>query len=157
MIGEMDRNLPVYDVQTLARYRYDRGAESRLGSTLLAVFGGLALLLATIGVYAVMAFSVGQRTREIGVRVALGARQAEIIAMFLREGWRLAAIGVVVGVALSAAVARVLASAFLGLRISDAIVFALGSLMLSLAVLMACWIPARRAAGVDPMVALRSE
>src|SRR6185436_16253567 len=100
MVRELDRDLPVNDVQTLAQYRYDRGAESRLGSTLLAIFGGLALLLATIGVYAVMAFSVGQRTREIGVRVALGARSTEIIAMFLREGWRLAAFGIAVGIAL---------------------------------------------------------
>jgi predicted permease len=157
LIGEMDRNLPVYDVQTLARYRYDRGAESRLGSTLLAIFGGLALLLATIGVYAVMAFSVGQRTREIGVRVALGARRGEIVALFVREGWRLAVVGVVIGVALSAGVAKVLASVFLGLRIRDAIVFALGACLLLLAVLAASWIPARRAAGVDPLIALRSE
>jgi len=157
IIRDMDRNLPVNDVQTLAQYRYDRGAESRLGSTLLAIFGGLALLLATIGVYAVMAFSVGQRTREIGVRVALGARSTEIIAMFLREGWRLAAFGIAVGIALSAGVAKVLSSVFLGLRMSDAIVFALGAGLLSFAVLAACWIPARRAAGVDPMIALRSE
>jgi predicted permease len=157
MIGAMDHNLPVYDVQTLAQYRYDRGAESRLGSTLLAIFGGLALLLATIGVYAVMAFSVNERTREIGVRVALGAARVQIVAMFVREGWRLAAIGVVIGIALSAGVAKLLASAFLGLRMSDAIVFALGAGLLSFAVLAACWIPARRAAGVDPMIALRGE
>jgi len=157
IIGAMDRNLPVYDVQTLARYRYDRGSESRLGSALLSIFGALALLLATIGVYAVMAFAVSERTREIGVRVALGAARAQIVAMFIREGSKLAAIGVVIGVALSAGVAKVLASMFLGLRISDAVVFALGASLLSFAVLAACWIPARRAAGVDPMIALRSE
>ena len=77
--------------------------------------------------------------------------------MFIREGSKLAAIGVVIGVALSAGVAKVLASMFLGLRISDAVVFALGASLLSFAVLAACWIPARRAAGVDPMIALRSE
>jgi ABC-type antimicrobial peptide transport system permease subunit len=77
--------------------------------------------------------------------------------MFLREGWRLAMVGIVIGVALSVGVAKVLASMFLGLRISDAIVFALGAGLLSFAVLAACWIPARRAAGVDPMIALRSE
>jgi len=157
MIGEMDRNLPVYDVQTLARYRYDRGAESRLGSTLLAIFGALALLLATIGVYAVMAFSVNERTREVGVRVALGAARAQVVAMFVREGLKLAVAGIVIGIALSVGVAKVLASLFLGLRVSDAIVFALGACLLSVAVLAACWIPARRAAGVDPMIALRSE
>ena len=157
MIVAMDRNLPVYDVQSLAQYRYDRSAESRLGSTLLAIFGGLALLLATIGVYAVMAFSVSERTREIGVRVALGAARVQIVAMFVREGSRLAVVGVVIGLALSAVVAKLLASAFLGLRMSDAVVFAFGAGLLSLAVLAACWIPARRAAGTDPMIALRSE
>jgi putative ABC transport system permease protein len=157
MIVAMDRNLPVYDVQSLAQYRHDRGAESRLGSTLLAIFGGLALLLATIGVYAVMAFSVSERTREIGVRVALGAARVQIVAMFLREGSRLAVVGVVIGLALSAVVAKLLASAFLGLRMSDAVVFAFGAGLLSFAVLAACWIPARRAAGTDPMIALRSE
>jgi putative ABC transport system permease protein len=116
-----------------------------------------ALLLATIGVYAVMAFSVSERTREIGVRVALGAARVQVVAMFVREGSRLAVVGVVIGLALSAVVAKLLASAFLGLRMSDAVVFAFGAGLLSLAVLAACWIPARRAAGTDPMIALRSE
>jgi putative ABC transport system permease protein len=157
IVREMDRNLPVYSVQSLAQYRYDRGSESRLGSTLLAIFGGLALLLATIGVYAVMAFSVGQRTREIGVRVALGAARGQIVSLFVREGSRLATVGIVVGVILSIGVAKLLSSMFLGLRVIDAITFAAGSAILGVAALAASWIPARRAAWVDPMVALRNE
>jgi hypothetical protein len=157
IIREMDRDLPVYDVQSLAQNRYDRGSESRLGSTLLAIFGALALVLATIGVYAVMAFSVSQRTREIGVRVALGAARGQIVHLFIREGARLAITGIVVGVLLSIGVAKLLSSMFLGLRISDAITFATGAAVLGAAALAASWIPARRAAWVDPMVALRNE
>ena len=147
----------MFDVQTLARYRFDRGSESRFGSTLLAIFGGLALLLATIGVYAVIAFTVSQRTREIGVRVALGAAQGQILRLFVGEGVRLAALGLGVGVALSLGVAKLLSSTFLGLRVSDAIPFAAGACVLAIAALVASWIPARRAARVDPMVALRAE
>jgi predicted permease len=153
----LDRDLPVYDVQSLAQYRYDRGAESRMGSTLLAIFGSLALLLATIGVYAVMAFAVGQRTREIGVRVALGAARRQILELFVGEGIRLALIGVAIGIALSAIVAKVLASAFLGIGVTDAVPFAGGAVVLGSAAILASWIPARRAARVDPMAALRSE
>ncbi len=157
IMRELDRDLPISGVQTLGQYRHDRGSESRLGSTLLAIFGTLALLLATIGVYAVMAFSVGQRTREIGVRVALGAARANIALMFVGEGLRLAATGLAVGLLLSLAVAKVLSSLFLGLTVSDAITFAAGAGVLTLAAVSASWIPARRAARVDPMVALRNE
>jgi ABC-type antimicrobial peptide transport system permease subunit len=154
---EMDKDLPISDVQSLAAYRHDRGSESRLGSTLLAIFGSLALLLATVGVYAVMAFSVGQRAQEIGVRVALGAASANIVRLFVGEGIRLAGIGLAVGIVLSLGVAKVLSSQFLGLRVSDTITFVAAAAVLALAVLIASWIPARHAARVDPMVALRSE
>jgi predicted permease len=154
---DLDKDLPIYDLQSLAQYRYDRGAESRMGSAMLSIFGSLALLLATIGVYAVMAFAVHQRTREIGVRVALGAARQQIVGMFVAEGARLALRGVVIGLVLSAVVAKLLASMFLGLALSDAITFAAGALVLGAAAVSASWIPARRAARVDPMVALRSE
>jgi putative ABC transport system permease protein len=153
----MDPHLPVYGVQTLAQYRSDRLDEIRLGSRLLSVFGMLALLLATVGVYAVMAFSVSQRTREVGVRVALGALQGQVIGLFVGEGMRLTAVGIGIGIALSAAVAKVLSSAFFGITAGDAITFAAVALLLSGVALTACWIPARRAAKVDPMRALRYE
>jgi predicted permease len=157
IVRAIDPSLPVYGVQTLAQYRSDRGAESRLGSTLLAIFGGLALLLATIGVYAVMAFTVGQRTREIGVRVALGAVRQHIVALFVTEGLRLTGYGLLIGLVLSAAVAKVLASLFLGVALTDAVSFVAAALVLVAAALAASWIPAQRAARVDPMVALRNE
>jgi predicted permease len=156
-LARIDRDLPVVRVQTLADYRSDQSEESRLGSTLLAIFGGLALLLATIGIYAVMAFSVAQRRREIGVRVALGAGGAQIVRLFLRQGLRLAAMGIFIGLGLSAAAAVVLASSFLGLTPSDALPVAAVSLLLAATALIACWLPARKAAGVDPMVALRTD
>jgi putative ABC transport system permease protein len=157
LLREMDSTLPIYSVQTLEQYRHDRSSEARLGSSLLAIFGSLALLLATIGVYAVMAFSVGQRTREVGVRVALGAAQRQIVRLFVWEGVRLAAIGVVVGLALSAATAKVLSAVFLGVSAADAVNFAGGALVLLAAGVTASAIPAWRAARVDPIAALRSE
>jgi putative ABC transport system permease protein len=154
---ELDRDLPVYDIQSLAQYRHDRGAESRMGSSLLTIFGSLAMLLATIGVYAVMAFTVTQRTREIGVRVALGAARTQIMQLFVGEGLRLASIGVVVGILLSAAVAKALSATFFGITVTDAVPFAAGAIVLAAAAVAASWIPARRATRIDPMAALRSE
>jgi putative ABC transport system permease protein len=156
-VRSLDPNLPVYGVKTLAQYRREHMAESRHGSTLLAVFGGLALLLASIGVYGVLAFAVSQRTREIGVRMALGAREREVVGLFLREGARRTMLGVAIGLALSVAVARLLASVFLGVTPGDAVAFAgVAGLLIAVATL-ACWVPARRAAKVDPMQALRYE
>ncbi len=153
----LDPNLPLYGVQTLAEYRRGHMAESRHGSTLLGLFAGLALFLASIGVYGVLAFTVSQRRREIAVRMALGARRHEVIALFLREGIRRAVLGLIIGLVLSAGVAQLLASVFLGIAPGDAITFA-GVAVLLLAVAgLACWLPARRAASVDPMHALRYE
>jgi ABC-type lipoprotein release transport system permease subunit len=157
IVRDLDRDLPVFGVQTLLQYRYERGAESRLGSTLLAIFGTLALLLATVGVYAVMSFAVNQRIREIGVRVALGAAAAAIATMFVRQAVRLAVVGLAVGSVLSLGVAKLLSATFLGLSMSDAIPFGASGVLLAVAVVAASWIPARRAARVDPMVALRAE
>jgi ABC-type antimicrobial peptide transport system permease subunit len=153
----LDPDLPLFGVQTLAQYRHDRMSESRLGSLLLGIFGGLALLLATIGVYAVMAFSVGQRTREIGVRVALGALERDVTALFVGKGMRLTTIGVVVGLALSAGVAKLLSSVFLGISATDVLPFTAVTVLLAGVATLASWIPARRAARVDPMEALRTE
>jgi putative ABC transport system permease protein len=104
-----------------------------------------------------MAFAVTQRTKEIGVRVALGAARKQIVQLFIADAARLAAIGLAIGIVLSAAVAKLLASVFLGLALSDAVTFGAGAVVLAAAAITASWIPARRAARVDPMVALRSE
>jgi predicted permease len=154
-LRSLDSNLPVYGVQTLAQYRRAHMSESRHGSTLLGIFGGLALLLASIGVYGVLAFAVSQRTREIGLRMALGARRSEVVGLFIREGMRRTMLGVAIGLALSAGVARLLAHVFLGVTPGDAVAFGAVAALLIAVATVACWIPARRAAAVDPMRALR--
>jgi predicted permease len=156
-LRSLDPNLPVYGVKTLAQYRREYMAESRNGSTLLGVFGGLALLLASIGVYGVLAFAVSQRTREIGVRMALGAHEHEVVGLFLREGIRRTMLGVAIGLALSVGVARLLASVFLGVTPGDSVAFGGVAALLIAVATLACWVPARRAAKVDPMRALRHE
>ena len=157
MIRELDKNLPLFGVQTLAQYRSSSVAEPRTGSTILAIVGIVALSLACIGVYSVIAFSVGQRTREIGVRVALGAEGRQVTAMFVREGARLTAVGIGVGLALSFVPAKVLSSMFVGLSAMDSVAFLGVAALLATIAGIASWIPARRAAAVDPMTALRVE
>jgi predicted permease len=157
MIRTLDKNLPVFGVQTMAQYRYDSLSESRVGSSILAIVGAVALSLACLGVYSVIAFSVRQRTREIGVRIALGAAGRQVTTMFVREGARLTAIGIAVGLGLSLGLAKLLASIFVGLSAVDALAFLGVAALLAGIAGAASWIPARRAATVDPMTALRAE
>ena len=156
-IHALDANLPVFGVETLAQYRRDRLSERTLGSTMLAVVGGLALLLACVGVYSVIAFAVGQRTREIGLRIALGAAHEQVIQLFVRQGARLIAIGLVVGLAMSALTVALLSATFVGVAAIDSLAFVAVAALLAAVGAGASWIPARRAARVDPMVALRVE
>jgi predicted permease len=154
-IHTLDRNLPLFQVVTLedalrARLDKEMGASSVLG-----VFGGLALLLAALGLYGVMAYAVAQRTREVGVRMALGAAQVQVLRQFVGEGVRLAGVGIVIGVLLAAALTRVIQRFLYGITPTDALTFALCAGLLGAVAAMASLIPARRAAKVDPMVALR--
>jgi ABC-type antimicrobial peptide transport system permease subunit len=117
----------------------------------------VALVLALLGIYGVIAYSVAQRTREIGVRVALGAAQGTILRMVLRQGLMLAGAGVVLGLAIAAAATRLLASFLFGVPPTDAVTFAGAAFLLTAAALAASWVPAHRAAACDPMIALRTE
>jgi predicted permease len=156
-LAALDRNLPIFAVQTLAQYRHESAAEARLGSGILAAFGSLALVLASIGVYGVISFSVRQRSREIGLRVALGAREQQVVRLFLGEGLRLTGVGIVIGLLLALGVVRLLSALFLGVAALDALAI-LGVLgILTTVALLSCWVPARRAARVDPMHVLRLE
>jgi putative ABC transport system permease protein len=125
--------------------------------TLLSVFGGLALVLASVGIYGVIAFAVSQRTREIGVRMALGARPADVLRLVLTEGLKLVAAGVVLGVAAALMLTRLLEGMVYGVRVRDPLIFAMVNLLMVTVALGACYVPARRATRVDPLVALRYE
>jgi len=131
--------------------------EARAASELAACLGALALLLAAIGIYGVMAWSVAQRTREIGIRMALGAETHDVLKLVLRQGMKLTLLGVVIGVAVSLAVTQMMKSLLFGLSATDPVTYMGVVLLLAMVALLACWIPARRAAKVDPMVALRHE
>jgi predicted permease len=129
----------------------------RLSAGLLTVFGGLALLLSTIGIYSVISYNVNQRVREIGVRMALGATAGDVQVMILREGIRLVAIGVLVGMTGAVAASRVVQSMLFVISARDAATFVLVPSILTLVAIVACWVPARRATRVDPSIALRDE
>ena len=157
IVRRLDRDLPIYSVQTMEQYRDDSLQKYRLSSTLLGLFGALALLLASLGVYGVMAFAVTQRTREIGVRVALGAMRHQVIGLFIGRGMRLASIGLAIGVLLSIGVTRLLASLLVVYSATDLVPFIGVLSLLGTVILLASWLPARRAARVDAMEALRHE
>jgi predicted permease len=157
MVREIDSNLAVFSPITMAEHLRSSLGPARMGALLLGMCGVLGLGLAAVGVYGMLAYSVRQRTREIGIRVALGAGPPEVLRLVLREGLKLAGIGIALGTLTGLPLAQ-LASRFLyGISASDPVTFVGVGLLLVSVALMACWLPARRAARVNPMVALRYE
>jgi predicted permease len=156
-IRALDPSLPIYNVKTLEQYRRDALFEKRMQATLISGFGLLALALASLGLYGVLAFTVAGRTREIGIRMALGANRSAVVRMVIGQGLRLMAIGVALGIAGALAFARTLQSLLFGVSATDPLTFVIVPLVLVMVALLACWIPARRATKIDPMIALRYE
>jgi putative ABC transport system permease protein len=153
----LDPDLPLFQVQTLEDVVRRTLNLQRATASLLGVFGALTLLLAAIGVYGITANSVSLRTREVGIRMALGARARDVSRMFVREGLSLSFIGVAAGLAISTAASRLLTAFLFGLEPTDTMTFAGGSAILCLVAVAASYFPARRAARVDPLVALRDQ
>jgi predicted permease len=149
--------LPVSDVETMGEIVSASVSRQRFNMWLMTVFGASALLLAAIGIYGLMAYSVEQRTQEIGIRVALGAQAAQVKNMVVLQGMRLAIAGVIIGVAVAFGLARFIASFLFGVTSRDPLVFVGVPLVLTLVALIAVWLPARRASRVDPIIALRAE
>jgi ABC-type antimicrobial peptide transport system permease subunit len=152
-----DASLPVFSVQTMEKVRQLSFWQFGLFGVMFAAFGVLALLLAAIGVYGVISYGVAQRTREIGVRVALGAQRGDVLGLVVRQGMTLASIGIVVGVVGAFGVTRVVKSLLIGVSPTDPVSFVGVAVFLSVVALVASVIPARRATTVDPIVALRME
>src|SRR5262245_26342601 len=156
-VQNLDKNLPVFGVKTLAEQLRDLLLPQRSLATLIGFFGLLTLSLVSIGLYGVMSYLVTERTYEIGIRIALGARRTDALLLVLRQGIMLVVFGTVIGLAVTLAITRILSSALYGVSANDALTYTGASLLIIFTALLACSIPARRATKVDPMVALRCE
>lgn len=157
VLQQLDKDQPMAKISTMDQLISDSVARSRFTMLLLSIFAGLALTLACIGIYGVMAYSVAQRTHEIGIRLALGAQRRDVLKLILRQGLRLALIGVVIGISAGLLLTRLMTSLLYGTTPGDPLTFAAVSALLMIVALLACYVPALRAMKVDPMVALRYE
>lgn len=153
----VDADLPLAEIKTMEQVLSASLTDWRFHAILLGAFASLALFISTIGIYGVIAYSVAQRTHEIGVRMALGAEQGDILKLVIRQGFRLALIGVGIGLVVAFALTRLIASLLYGVKPADPVTFSAVSLMLVGVALLATYLPARRATKVEPMEALRYE
>jgi putative ABC transport system permease protein len=156
-VWSLDRQIPVSNVQSMEELVSVSLAEQRFNMLLLGIFAGLALILSGVGIYGLMSYSVSQRTREIGVRVALGAQRADVMRLVVAGGANLAFIGIVIGCAAALGITRVMTSLLFEVKPTDPATFAASAVVLSVVVLAACYVPAWRAMRVDPIVALRHQ
>jgi putative ABC transport system permease protein len=156
-VRAFDSNQLIWRTQTLEDLLRTSLAPRRFNMMLLGIFAGVALLLAAVGLYGVMSYSVSWRTQEIGIRMALGAQQRDVLKLVLRQGMLMTLIGVGIGLVSAMALSRLLGSLLYGVSPTDAFTFVAVSIVLTAVALIACLIPARRATKVDPIVALRSE
>ena len=156
-VWEIDKDQPVSNIRTMEEILADSIARQRFSMLLLAIFAGVALVLAGVGIYGVMSYSVAQRTREIGIRMALGAQTGAVLKLAVGYGMKLVIAGIVIGLIAAFALTRVMSSLLFGVTATDPTTFTLISLLLVAVAALASYIPARRATKVDPMIALRYE
>ncbi len=156
-LAELNSGLVAFDPEFMDAILSNSIASKRFAMTLLTAFAGIALLLASIGIYGVLSYLVGQRKQEIGVRMVLGARRADVLRMILTDGARMTALGMAIGVVAALGLAQWMASLLFGVASTDPFTFALVIFTLSAIALLACYLPARRAMNIDPMSALREE
>jgi macrolide transport system ATP-binding/permease protein len=155
-VEKMDATLPVYNVKTLEEHMGFALFPLHAGAVAVGSFAVIAMILATIGIYGVMAYSVGQRTQEIGIRMAMGARAGDVWRLVLRQGMMITGIGIVLGLVGAYAMSRVVAGLLYGVSATDAVTFVAVSVLLGIVAMVACFVPARRAGNVDPVVAIRN-
>jgi predicted permease len=156
-VGQIDPREVIYGVQTMDEVVASSFAARRLSMILLGIFAALALVLSCVGIYSVISYLVGQRTHEIGVRMALGAQRGDVMRLVLGQGARMALIGVAIGIAAALGLTRLMANELFGVSAHDPLTFVTVAILLTLVALLACYLPARRAVRVDPTVALRYE
>ena len=154
-VWSLDKDLPIASVNTMEDLLSDSVARPRFRTFVFLVLGTLAIVLAVTGIYGVISYLVSQRTREIGIRVALGAQRRTVLHLIIREGMGLALVGAVIGLIAAFVLTRLMAGLLFEVGATDPLTFGLITILLLLVSLAACWIPARRAAKVDPLVALR--
>jgi putative ABC transport system permease protein len=156
-VRSIDKELPVFNTRSMDELMGNAVAQQRLTMALLGGFALLALVLAAVGIYGVMSYAVTQRTHEIGIRLAMGARPGHVIKLVIGQGMRLALVGIGIGLAASFGLTRIMANLLFGVSATDGFTFGGVALLLVIVALIACYIPARRAMKTDPMVALRYE
>jgi putative ABC transport system permease protein len=156
-VTALDPDLPVFDVGSLSGQIDRTLSQQRMAAALLSASALLALILASVGVYGVLTYSVARRTREIGIRIALGAERSSILRTVLRDGMALVGLGLVLGLACALVLSRLVAGFIFGISPTDSVTFAGITAVLGLVALLACYVPARKASRIDPLSALRHE
>jgi ABC-type antimicrobial peptide transport system permease subunit len=156
-VSGLNKDLPLYQARTMEQYLAAAVAQPKLNMTLLVVFAGVAVVLTAVGIYGVMAYSVAQRTQEIGIRMALGAQKIDVLRLIVGQGLRLVVLAMVLGIGTAFVLTKWLASLLYGVRATDFATLGSVAILLAGIAAIACWLPARRASGVDPITALRAD